>query len=403
MKYKKLKENRLKKLYGIVSNTIIAETARIYHLITKYFINKDIWIIGETENQAQDNGFYLFSWIRRNHPEMEVYYIISKSSPELDKIKNIGNILILNSFKQSLYLYQASKIISTHGLWMIPNELGFFRKITKKTLNAKGVMLNHGVTAIKNGFNHYNKKTFPLNNLMISVSLQEKKIFTEIYGYEKNEVAITGYPRHDDLIDTSNQKKYESKTITIMPTFRDNQDNIGENFKNTKLFIALKSLLSNKDLLNYLTNENINISLYLHQNIQKYSSMLKEYESNNITIHTSDNTSVKELLKKSNLLISDYSSVMFDFLYMSKPFVSYQFDRKDFILSRKEKGFIDISKDLPGYIIERESELIETICFIHENNYKLQEKHQKSISIFFKYTDKNNSKRVFESIKKLDT
>lgn len=403
MKYKKVKKNRLKKLYDIFNNTIIAEAARVYYIITKKFIKKEIWIIGETENQAQDNGFYLFSWIRKNHPEMEVYYVISKSSPELDKIKGIGNILTINSFKQSLYLYQASKIISTHGLWMIPNELGILKNITRKTLKAKGVMLNHGVTAIKNGFKHYNKKTFPLNSLMISVSSREKRIFTEIYGYKESEVAITGYPRHDDLVDTSNRKSSESKMITIMPTFRDNQDNIGVGFKNTKLFNALSSLLSNENLLRHLENENINISLYLHQNIQKYSDMLKKYESKYITIHTSSKTSVKELLKKSNLLISDYSSVMFDFLYMSKPFISYQFDRNDFILSREEKGFLDIRKDLPGYTVEKEDELIKKIFYIHDNNYQLQEKHKKLISSFFKYIDKNNSKRVFESIKELDS
>ncbi|WP_458734193.1 hypothetical protein [Zobellella taiwanensis] len=76
--HKKVKKNRLLKLYNTVKLTLISEAARLAYILTKKKQDKDIWIIGETEYQAQENGYFLFKWIRENHPELDAYYIHSQ-------------------------------------------------------------------------------------------------------------------------------------------------------------------------------------------------------------------------------------------------------------------------------------------------------------------------------------
>lgn len=394
------KKNRIKKLLNTIKLTIICELTRCAYLLSKPFYNKNIWIIGETELQAQENGYHLFSWIRRNNPSMNVYYVLSQSSPSWDKTNKLGNVLALNSFKQVFFLYHAKKIISTHGLWMIPDEIGILKKLTIKTLKFDGVMLNHGVGFLKNGAKYYHKNTFPLNKLVTALSPEHKKIFTEHYGYNDEDVFITGYPRFDDLIDTSEQLS-EMKIITFMPTFRDGEDNLGDAFRDTELFKRTKDLMTDPKLKNKLKEKKLILAIYLHQNIQKYSYMLEEFSSDNVVIAKQGKYNVQYLLKISKLLITDYSSVFFDFIYMKKPFISYQFDYDRFISSRKDKAFIDIKKDLPGTVVEDHDSLILKVIEMIENEFTFSIEDKMKSSRFFSFEDRNNCERVFKAIESI--
>ena len=68
----------------------------ILKLLNKKY--RDIWIIGERKSEAKDNGYHVFKYIRENHPDDEVYYVIDKNSNDLEKIKGLGNIIYYDSF-----------------------------------------------------------------------------------------------------------------------------------------------------------------------------------------------------------------------------------------------------------------------------------------------------------------
>ena len=377
----------------------MTECARISYFFTKSkYKEENIWLICETPLQCQENGYYLFKWIRENYPELPVYYIISQNAPGLNQVKQLGNVIYHKTFYEYFYMFHAKRIISTHGLWILPDEFGILKKITKKQLKAKKIMLNHGVGFLKNGKAFYHKSIFALNDLIMALSQKHKEIFLNEYGYEDKDVVITGYPRFDDLIDKSEESEF-SNLIVFMPTFRDKEDNIGEAFRNTELFLTLKRIMQDQKLLDFLLKNNVVFGIYLHQNIQQYSYMLEEYSSSNMRVLIQGKFTVQKLLKESRILITDYSSVFFDFVYMKKPFISYQFDYDKFIASRKDKAFIDFENDLPGYVVERHEDLIEKIMEIVNTNYIFPLEHEQKSKMFFQYDDRNNCKRVFNAIK----
>ncbi len=390
----------MNKLYQVIKYTAIAESARLCYFLTVPFFKKDIWIISETPYQAQENGYELFCWIESNTAK-NVFYVIDKKSPAIDKFRQKNNWLAINSFKLSFYLYHANRIISTHGLWMVADELGILKKLTRKTLKAKRVMINHGIGFLKNGKKYYHKSTFSLNDLITSLSPKHKNIFTSEYGYLDEEVVITGYPRFDSLVDTSSNSKWNN-TILFMPTFRDREQKLGSEFKKTQLYKRIRMLIKDKILMKSLTQSNSHIAIYLHQNIQYYSKYLDCFSRDNVHIVRQEEFTVTQLLKMSKLLITDYSSVLFDFVYMNKPFISYQFDYNEFISSRKDKPFIDMRKDLPGYVVNSHQDLIHLIQNIIKNNFLISAEHVKHAQEYFTYRDKGNCQRVYHAIKNIN-
>ena len=388
------------RLYKIVKITLIAESARLSYYLTKPFFKKNIWIISETEKQAQDNGYALFCWIEKHTTDIDIFYVIDKQSTDIDKFKQRNNWLAVNSFKLAFYLYHANRIISTHGLWMIPDEFGILKKLTRKTLKAKKVMLNHGINFIKNGTKYYHKSIFPLNDLWCAVSLGEKGLLLNEYGYLDEDVVITGLPRFDSLTDISDQSRWHNMLL-FMPTFRDKEKQLLEKFKETELYRKIRDLMMDKQLSHLLEEKDCHLAIYLHQDIQSCSKYLDPYTSNRIHVVRQGELSIKDLLKMSKLLITDYSSVFFDFVYMNKPFISYQFDYHEFINSRKDKQHHDVRNKLPGFVVTTHDELISTIQRIEKSNFSMPPEHQQKAAQHFAYKDKNNCKRVYQAISKL--
>ncbi|MPW31300.1 hypothetical protein F9L16_20200 [Agarivorans sp. B2Z047] len=384
-------------LVKVASATFVAEVTRIAYYLTKPFFKKRVWLLCETQTQAQENGYELFLWLKQHAKDIDARYVIDRHSPSISQFDNDKEWLALGSFRQLFYMYHAEAIISTHGLWMLPNELGLLKKLTLKTLKAKRVMLNHGIGFFKNGKDFYHKSIFTLNDLFLSASAKEKSIFVEEYGYKDSEVSITGYPRFDSLVDTSNESKW-SNLVLYMPTFRDKEQKLGDKFKETDLFKHTRDMLCSLEINKSLQENDAHIAIYLHQNIQHYSKYFDEYTSERVHIIRQGEFSVTQLLKMAKLLVTDYSSVVCDFVYMDKPFISYQFDYDKFVGARKHKAFIDIRTELPGYVVTQLAQLEETIALVFAESFTLPNEHKEKIKDYFTFQDRENCRRVYQAI-----
>ena len=93
--------------------------------------------------------------------------------------------------------------------------------------------------------------------------------------------------------------------------------------------------------------------------------------------------------------------MFFDFAYLKKPVIYYQAD--DSYHFDQEKSYFDYQKDGFGPVAKSPDELQEHIIEILENGCMMDETYQKRVDEFFKFHDRNNSKRVYEEILKLDT
>ncbi|PGM56733.1 CDP-glycerol glycerophosphotransferase family protein [Bacillus sp. AFS053548] len=377
----------MRKVKGFIFKYLLLLIVSFYKLL---YLNKEVWLVCERADQAEDNGYFFFKYCREQHPNRKIYYIIEKNSPHYDKVAKLGNVIHHSSFKHKIYTLLADVYVSawTFSESGFPNPSKYFTSRFRKQLKNKfQVCIQHGVI-IHNISPYLSKKKYQ-QNLIIASSEFEKEIIMETLNYSNDEVEVTGLARFDNLHDAITKRQ-----ILIMPTWRRHLFKINKKqFSNSEYFKTYKNLISNKKFQDFISKENIQVKFYIHHQMQRFlENFIVEHP--NIEFLLKKDAKVSDLLKESKLLLTDYSSVSSDFFYMNKPVVFYQFDpHKNHHAPTEQIKYSDL-----GIIVNNEEKLIEEIINISNRDFSADQVYQQNSRRIFKYKDTNNSKRIFEAI-----
>lgn len=383
--------------YQAIEMVIFKGVSIFYKNKEKY---KDIWLICERGTEAKDNGYWMFKYVRENHPKINVHYIIDKQyEKDYKKVRDLSNIIEYNSFEHKIAFILSKKVISTHIGFVEPWSYKLYKMILDRKDKKKYIFLQHGV--IYNDLSDIlNKKASRIDKFITSTKDEYNSIAnTQNYGFFNDEVVQTGLARFDNL-----HKNIPKKQILLMPTWRKDITNpsyvkskiVDDNiFLESDYYKRFKSLLNNKDLESILKKYEYKLVFYPHYEIQQY---IKYFDVNNqnIIIANKDEYDVQQLLMDSKLLITDYSSVFFDFAYMKKPIIHYCFDE----LKHYKSGYLDFKKDGFGQVISSEEKLVSLIEKYAKEDFKIEPVYEKRIKDSFTVRDDKNCQRIFEVIKK---
>ena len=370
----------------------------LYLFIYRYtsFFNKPIYLFYDRIDEANDNAFYLFKHANQIDDGIEKYYVISKDSDDYNEVKKFGKVLSEKSFKYKIIFLFADKIISTHPYEKLINPFFGWGDNDKRPLicgltTAQLYFLQHGVT--KDDISHWiSKCNYNLSLLLTSSDLEREEFCNEGYGFDENIIQVLGFPRFDNL------ENRHSKNILIAPTWRNYLK--AENFLDSDYFKSLNSFLSNKKLVDVAKKHGYNITFKPHPELERYFGDFKKRYVDFLDISEEINVSIGEnysnLFNKSSLLITDYSSVFFDFAYLKKPVIYYQ-PNEDY---HYKNGYFDYETMGFGDVKKNESELLDKINFYLENNCIMEDNYKDNVDKFFKYHDKHNCERVYGWIKK---
>ncbi len=378
------------KAYESVREKIKFTFAQLLAKLIKPFSNKPIWFIGENLAEvAQDNGIAFFKYCFNNHKDHRYYYISvkdNKNNEVLEPYKN--NVILYDSFKHYLYYHLSENLIVSHGLRdVIPTYLHNKMGVNKKPV----IYLQHGIVAMKKL--KFNRRSYNgmIKKFVVSSEF-EKKIFVEQMNFLPDQICVTGLSRFDTLEDKSARTK--KKEIVIMPTWREWIKE--EEFETSLFYKNYVELLKSEKLNKLLKDYNVKLKFFMHIELQrKYSQYFQGFKSDIEIINVGEQT-VNEILSESSLLITDYSSVVFDFHYMNKPILFYQFDIEDYLNFRG--SYINMKTELFGPIASTSEELISLIKVNLERNFKAEDRYKIKSRKYYKYFDRNNSKRIYKEI-----
>lgn len=387
--------SKVKYLFDGVKLSVAYVIANILKILPS---NRDIWLVGERRDEARDNGYHMFKYIRENHSKDKVYYVIGKDSKDVVKLKNLGNIIYADTFKHYLYYALSNKLVIAHLGSCVPDSPVCWKAEEKKIIKSKRVFIQHGITQSKVSTLMYKNTNA---SLFICGAKPEYDFIMDEFGYPEGNVKYTGFARFDNLHD------FKVKTqILVMPTWRqwipsmtwsNNDDKCKKEFLESDYYKKFNELINNKQIKYILEKNHMKMIFYPHHEMQGYIELFKS-NCDDIIVASEDDYDIQQLLKESMVLITDYSSIMYDFAYMRKPVIYYQFDETEYYESHYPKGYFKYEDDGFGPIVRDVSQLSEKLneCITYKNN-----KYNDRINKFFKLHDKENSKRIYHLIKEM--
>ncbi|WP_303347122.1 CDP-glycerol glycerophosphotransferase family protein, partial [Methanobrevibacter sp.] len=361
---------------------------RFSYLILFIFMkNKRIWIFMDRKNLADDNAEHLFKYSLNQKEDIEYYFVVNKDSVDYNRLLKINkNVLAFGSIKHKIIYLFAEKVISSH-----PGDSDFNpfwnknNRLLSGLFTLKKYYLRHGVS--KDNMSRWLKKDSKNLSLILASSVLEKNSLLEDgYNYDESIIQALGLPRYDNL-----NNNHVKKQIVIMPSWR-NYIKSEIELVNSEYFKRWNNLINNRNLIDFAEKNNYQIIFKPHPNLYKFIDVFDENEYVIIDYEKK----YQEIFNESSILITDYSSIFFDFAYLKKPLIYYHYG-SDYHFD-SENGYFKYDTMGFGDVIKEENDLVNKIKFYIANNCEMEDKYKSRVDDFFMYTDTDNCKRVYEWI-----
>ena len=350
---------------------------------------KPVWIVGELPYKAQDNGMHFFRYMREHHREIDAYYVIREDSPERRNLEGLDHVLFYRSTEHIDKVLQAERIVGSHHPdFLYPSRSPRFRR----RVRAEKVFLQHGVTGAKWMVPNYGKQVSSFETSLVCVcSDREKQFFVNDFGYAPKEVAVTGFARFDALF--ADDVPVVERQILVMPTWRPwLQD--PTTFTESEYFHRWHDLLTGPEMRELEERTGAEVVLCLHPNMQQFS---QHFTSEHVRVVVQGEVDVQHLIKESAVMVTDYSSVAFDFAFLHKPVVYYQFDAELF-----DAPHADPQLELPGPVVATQGGIIESLEAVAGDDWSMSAVYWKRAQAFCRFRDRENCERIFEATRTLD-
>ncbi|MET1133234.1 MAG: CDP-glycerol glycerophosphotransferase family protein [Aeromicrobium sp.] len=349
-----------------------------------------IWLVGEVPYKAQDNGFALFRWIRRNHPERRAHYVIAADSPDRDKVEPFGNVVTARSREHILYTALASRFVGSHHA-----EYLHASRSPRLARHARGlrVFLQHGVTGMKNvrlNYGRLHMQEMPPDRVVVN-SAAERQIFIEDLDFFPSQVKVTGFARYDSLFEGEPQVQ---RRLLVMPTWRD--------WLTSREGVLISPYLANwleflhDPQIKALQEQGVEILMVMHPNLR---ALVDDLPLEGISIAPRD-ADVQELIRTSAAVVTDYSSVAWDAAFLRRPVFFFRFD--DFVLTGARTPFIDAATALPGPIAHRAADLAAEVARAAESGFVMDDEYADRAATYLELPTSGYGERNYEMVRTAD-
>lgn len=395
-----LKNTRLFKCIRNVWKNDIPEI--MLKMMSGIFANKNLQniIVIESHNDFDMNGGALYQYLIRNefNKKYKIVWLIKNKKRKIEKKSLPNNVKIVSMYGPSI----ARDYYNCVGQWFF-YDCCFLKKIKKNQIH---VYLGHATRAMKNCRGLVDVPDYI--DYIISSSEFNNQLMSDIYKSDISKFVVTGFPVNDCLFDSNYasssliKRQDLKKQIMWMPTFRgtafsDNRDD-GRLINETGL--PLIDTFEDYNRLNLLLKEqNIRLIIKFHQ--AQNMEDIKVSSTENITLLSPElikknNYNTYELMAQSDALISDYSSVSFDFLLLDRPIAYVLSDYNEYKL-----GFaVDNPKDyMPGNYIYVFQDLCNFFEMVSNDNDECKVQREKVRDTIHKYKDGYSCKRIIDFLR----
>lgn len=373
---------------------------RVYELRKRYWETRDefagrtIWIYGDKSFKAGDNAEYAFRYAVSQDDGIEKAFYINPKSSDAERLKDAGyRVMSASSLEGELYALHASIVHMTHvpafqKFGLGPDRIGYFRDL----LDAKVVRVYHGYPITRSA--SYAQIAEHCARVVIGTEYERELYTNADNGYLPSQVLATGMPRYDDLKDDRRRQ------ILFAPTWRPALASTGAGgafgynpaFKESLYFHRYEAIMNDERLLAAARRTGYKIKMFLHP---KHSAQTVDFESNDIVeaLSCTEDIDYVTIMSQSDLMVTDYSSVQFDFAFLRKPVLYFH----DPALPYWRLVDFDYAKYGFGEICTDADQMVNTLIDYMERDCQLDAFYRERIDSFFVNDDQLASKRLYEA------
>jgi glycosyltransferase involved in cell wall biosynthesis len=363
---------------------------------------KDAWLFIDKDTEADDNAEHLYRWVQRNHPEINAWFVLSESSHDWPRLQKEGFRLIAHgSLEHGALFLTCAKLISSQMDRYIfePLEEQYYSDFSKP----KFVCLPHGVTKddVSGWFN-----SIPFD-LFIAATRAEAASITDdgtSYLMSHKEVRLGGFPRYDKWLEPMETENM----VFVMPTWRADLvgawDGKGQrrernpDFYSSNFVKMWADFFGDPQLKDILQAYGYRIVFFSHPGFEDYVEDLPFPDF--VEKRSKRHGSIINVMQRSKVMITDFSSVAYDMAYMGKPVLYYQYERKaDFVQSQVWKsGYIDYETMGFGPVCRDKGKLFAELEKTLEGGCAVAPFYTERVKQTFAYHDQGCCQRAFEFI-----
>jgi CDP-glycerol glycerophosphotransferase (TagB/SpsB family) len=314
-----------------------------------------------------------------------------------------GRLLDYSSLRYKLYFLLSDKVISSHADDYVINPFNGRIDDVIDLYKFDFVFLQHGIIKddISNWLTRFNKN---IKLFITSTKPEYESVLKEDYSYDETVVRLTGLPRHDNLRSEPKNK------LILAPTWRDHLagpldpatgfKSYNPKFTQSDYYNFYQNLINDSRIDEVLRKHNFTGEFYMHPALQIH---IKDFQGTDRLKIMQMPHDYPKLKREGNLLVTDYSSVAFDFAYLKKPILYAHFDEDSFYKNHiSREGYFSYEENGLGPVTYDFEQTVVQIVKIIEDGCTMQPKYVKRVEQFFAFGDTNNCRRVYEAILAMD-
>ncbi|WP_198330388.1 CDP-glycerol glycerophosphotransferase family protein [Psychrobacter cibarius] len=341
-------------------------------LVTKNAPN--FWLFGAQDGYSySDNSRYFFEWMLEHHASEKCFWVTKDRSIYNELLSQGIPVLYFYDVRNIFCIAKAKFIVCTHS--HIGNDVYKFINRSKSLITLwHGIPLKKMGNSPKRKYRRYlNMKDQP--DLFLVTSERDAELFNDLYHIDRDKFFIGTYPRVNNLISRADN----NKTILYAPTFR---DGMGQNYYDKYVFPTLNELHSLNDSLVKIDHRFI---VKMHPYVKAEFPDLSGFSNIELVSAFDD---VQFYLAQASILITDYSSIYFDYLNLDREIIFFIPDF-EWYHQESNRGLLYEYEDVtPGVKLttwlELESNLVNLIS---NNNTADFSQNRKEVLDFF-YTQR---------------
>lgn len=389
----------MKNSFGVLHSNPKALLVRAALKISKKEKNP-VWLYYDRPGTQGDNAYYQFLHDFDKQDGVERFYATRDNRQALGIMfenKHDSHVIQFNSMKHRLLHLQADRIIASYS------ELPTWCPYSGKTMRGLADMLRYDMVYLQHGVLHahlpwkYSADRLLMEYEVVSTDFERNNLI-ERHGFQPSQLIESGMPRYDRISTT----EPSGRNILFAPSWRKNLVAEGSNVSfsskasllfNSTFWQETSSFLTDESLMETLRAFDYRLDVKLHPNFKGYASEFKRFQNDRIRIVEDVNES------DYRIFITDYSSWVFDFVYLKRAIAYFLPDEQEF-----KSGLHGYHKlDLPledgfGPLAHTSSEMVDNIRFLVERDGATEPLYAQRMEGFFLHYDDNQCERLYQAL-----